>query len=53
MSDIVSLQPGSENSLHELEFAVRRDKADRPIAIEFAQSHALMELTVVQLDSIV
>lgn len=34
---------------HELKLAVWRDKADWPITIELAQSHALMELAIIKL----
>lgn len=48
MSDVTKGE--REDSPHQFEFSVWRDKADRAIAVEFAELDALMELTVVELD---
>ena len=37
---------------HELELAVGRDEADRPVVLEARQAHALVELDVLHLDGL-
>lgn len=47
------LDVGCAAVFHELEFAVGRDEGDGTVDIEFGQSDALVELTVVELDCVI